>query len=129
MKNLRRSALAILLSTVSASLYAQIQEISYTDTSNVVVYQTSGAKYLNPKTTVKVSLISGLDRYVSIALTNSKGENACSWNSTRTDVNDRLMTNDGTEYDGKVATLPVLSDGAYKITAQRRNGKNEVVST
>lgn len=129
MNNLKRTALAIAVATLSASLHAQIQEISFTDTNNAQVFLTSGAKYLNPKNTIKLSLISGLDRYVSLSITNARGESAYNWKSTLTDVSDRLETNDGTEYYGKVATLPVLSDGQYKVTVQLLNLKSEVVST
>lgn len=65
--------LAMVLLGVSVPVTAQIYESSFTDTNGIEVHAPSTRMLLNPASTVTLTLISGLDRFVNVKVTRETG--------------------------------------------------------
>lgn len=120
-------SIAALLCPVTA--LAQIYESTFTDTNNVVVNIRPTAKFYNPRTPMALTLISGLDRYLTVTVKNKSGEQLFNQKSTLTTINDRITASDGTDFYGKKMTLPALSDDNYVITVLLTDLKDAQVAT
>lgn len=113
----------------SFSSTAQVYETAFTDTNNKTVNLKPTVKLVNPTSPMTLTLISGLDRYLTVSVTNSAGSQLYKQKTSITTVSDRITASDGTEFYGKKLTLPVLSDDSYVITVAVTDLKDAEVAT
>ncbi len=121
--------LAMVLLGVSVPVTAQIYESSFTDTNGIEVHAPSTRMLLNPASTVTLTLISGLDRFVNVKVTRETGAQLYNTTTTRTGVADRLKAADGSEFYGKKVTLPALGEGKLIVQVNILDLNQSVVAT
>lgn len=114
---------------LSFSARAQIYESTFTDTNSKVVNIRSTSNLYNPASPVTITMISGLDRYLTVNVVNAAGKSMFTQKTSLTTVDDRIQASDGNEFYGKKMILPVLSDGGYSIIITLSDLKNAVVAT
>jgi hypothetical protein len=114
---------------IGFSSAAQVYETSFTDTNNKAVNLKPTVKLVNPTTPMSLTLISGLDRYLTVAVSNKAGSQLFNQKTSITTVNDRITASDGTEFYGKKLTLPALSDDSYVISVVVTDLKDAVVAS
>jgi len=76
-----------------------------------VIHAPSTRLLLNPASTVVLTLISGLGRFVNVKVTRDTEAQLYNFITTRTGVADCMTAGDGSEFYGKKVTLPALDEG------------------
>ncbi|MEP8849226.1 Ig-like domain-containing protein [Enterobacter hormaechei] len=108
-------ALFVALSSFSIGALAEIAELSFKDTLNAKKTVTPAVKWINPVTSFDVSVISGLDRYITLALLRSDGSTIWSTKSGLVTVNDRATSSAGFDYYGKTLTVPAMGEDNFTL--------------
>lgn len=114
---------------LSLQVQAQIYEASFTDTNGASIHSPATSLLLNPVTPITLTVISGLDRFVNIKVTNATGSEMLNTLTTRTGVSDRLKAADGSEFYGKVVALPALGEGQYTVQVNILDLQKNIVAT
>lgn len=125
MKILKRTILGCLLfaNTVSAQIY----EFSFTDTKGEQKATKPSSKYINPASDFKIVTILGLDRYITLKVSNERGV-MLDMKSTVTTVKDRLIGSDGKEFYGKIVSVPAIGEGPISVELKVLDTSGNIIS-
>lgn len=109
---------------------SQIYNYTFTNTLGAVINADASTAWMNPSSSIKVNLISGLDRKERLTITRDSDKVEVFRGTTDiVTVKDRITAADGREYYGKSITLPKLGNGSFSIRNETLDNKDALVST
>jgi hypothetical protein len=110
----------------SFSSQAELLNLTFTDTNANEVTVERTKTFINPVSSIKIKLSSGLDRKVAFIIKRSDGTVVDSGESPVISVNDTLTVN-GNTYYGYELTISALPDSDYVLTTQLKDYNGNIV--
>jgi hypothetical protein len=120
--------ISLVVLTVPILGHAEISEYIFTDTHNAEKHVTPDKIFINPATYFNTLNISGLDRYITLNVTDASGAAMFTTTTDKVTVNDRLQTENGTEFYGKKISIPAMGEGTYTISEVIKDLQQKVIS-